>query len=248
MRVPSGRGGTAALLVARLGVLLLAGRLLPSIPGASPPAMTSTSSTVRPTGSTVRPTGWIATASIVRWADVPDVIGLTLTQAKTALRELKLGSRVDRRTSRAPSAIVVAQRPPAGTRMLGTIVGLWTTSEVVVNGATRRLRLGSGRGTVRYPLVAPDPARHALTVAVAAPRSARLRIWLDPRPGLPGQPVIVLPSTNDPGLCQPVGQQVRCIVGLGALEGASPGMWTISVAKDSALAAVVEVTVTFAPR
>jgi hypothetical protein len=38
------------------------------------------------------------------------------------------------------------------------------------------------------------------------------------------------------------------VVGVGALDGEDPGLWTATVAKQSSVPAAIQVTVTFAPR
>ncbi len=70
MRTPSSRPATVALVVAALAVLLVAGRLLSSLPNAKPPTTSSA-----PTAGPVR---------------LPDLIGQSLAQAKTTLDQLGL--------------------------------------------------------------------------------------------------------------------------------------------------------------
>jgi hypothetical protein len=93
-------------------------------------------------------------------------------------------------------------------------------------------------------VVAPDPAQHQLTVVVAVPRGVEVAVWLETGPS---QRLPVLDSTRDATTCQPSSGLVRCVVQFGALEAQEPGVWTVSVAKQSALPAAITVTVRFTP-
>jgi hypothetical protein len=227
MRVPSGRAATAAAVVAGVGVLALAGRLL--LPAASPAS--------RP------PRSDGATTSTV--AVVPDVLGQTLPEAEALVRAAGLRATTAAGASRGARAVVVGQAPAAGRQVLATtVVGLGTRTGVQPNGATRRLRLAAGPTTATYPVAALDPSRHTLTVVVTTPRAAEVAVWLADRSRhlLP-----VLAPSRPPGVCRPAGGQVTCVVPVGAAGLEGSGVWTAGVAKRSARPAVVEVTVTFTP-
>jgi hypothetical protein len=107
MRVPSSRAATAALLIAALGVLLVAGRLLAPAPGVRPSSTTSATTTSVAVGISQR----------VR---LPDLLGQRLAQATTTLHRLGLEGRqmnlacVALDHGNPADAVVVAQNPHAG--------------------------------------------------------------------------------------------------------------------------------------
>jgi hypothetical protein len=148
------------------------------------------------------------------------------------------------------TAVVVAQEPPAGVLSPpGSVVGLRTRTDVQANGSPRRLRLGRGPTSWGYQVVAPDPARHQLTVVVTAPRGIHVQVWLQTGSG---RRLSVLATPRDASSCHPTGRRSRCVVRFGALDGESPGLenpglWTATIAKQSSPPAVIEVTVAFTP-
>ena len=224
MRVTSSRVATAAMLLVGLAVLAIAGRLLPSVPSAQRPATTSAPAIRTAPGNT-------------RGYEVPDVLGRTLVQAERVLRTGGLHGAAREGDPQGDNAVVVAQEPPVWVLVPpGSVVGFRTRTGVQPYGAPRRLRLGAGPRTAAYPIVAPDPTTHQLTVAVVAPRAADVEVWLDrSNTRLP-----VLTSTRDRTLCQPSHEEVRCEVRLGVPQG----VWTASIAKRSALPAAIQLTVT----
>lgn len=232
MRVTSGRVATVAMVLVGLAVLALAGRLLPAAPSVQRPATTVT---------TLAPA--IRTApGKTRGYGVPDVLGRTLTQAERVMRSGGLHGRAYERDPQGRDAVVIAQEPPAFAVVPpGSIVGFRTMTGVQPYGVPRQLRLRPGPTTAAYRIVAPDPATHQLTVAVVAPRTADVEVWLETRSGsrLP-----VLASTRDVKWCRPSHGKIHCEVRLGI---PAPGLWTASVAKRSALPAAIEVTVTSTP-
>jgi hypothetical protein len=240
MRVPSSRAATAAALVAALGVLLVAGRLLAPAPSAQAPftSGTATTSVGAPTSQRAR---------------LPNVVGQTLAQATTALDQLGLRGRqmnlacvaLDR-DNRAAAAIVVAQNPHAGEwAPRSGAVALCARTDVQPNNTLRRVRLGPGPATAAYLVVAPATATHQLTVLVAMPAAARVEVWLEPGSvrRLP-----VMAGTRDATACRPTGGQVRCRVQFGALDGEEPGPWVVRLVKRSAPPVDTEITVAFAAR
>jgi PASTA domain len=231
MRMSSGRATTAMLLLG-LAVLAVAGRLLPAVPGARPPATT---------GATAAPAIRTAPGNTRGYA-VPDVLGRTLAPAQTMLRAVGLHGSADDRDPQGRDAVVVAQEPPAGMVVPpGSTVGFRTSTGVQPYGTPRRLRLGRGATTAAYRIVAPDPATHQLTVAVVAPRAADVEAWLERGARLGAT---VLGGTRDPTWCRPSRGKTRCIVRLGVLP---QGLWTASVAKRSLPPAAIEITVTSTP-
>lgn len=235
MRVSSNRAATAAALILGLAVLVVVGRLLPTAP--STPRPTTTSAATTSASITAPPTS----AGI----PVPDAIGQTLAKATTAMRVAGLRGEATDRDPQRPTAVVVAQEPPAGVLVPpGSVIGFRTSTDVQPNGTPRRLRLGGGPTTATSRVVAPDPAQHQLTVVVAVARGVEVAAWLETGPG---QRLPVLDSTRDTTTCQPSSGQVRCVVQFGALGAAEPGVWTTSVAKQSALPAAITVTVRFTP-
>jgi PASTA domain len=231
MRVTSGRVATAAMLLVGLAVLAVAGRLLPSVPSAQRRATTATTSApvIRTAPGNTRGYG------------VPDVLGRTLVQAERAMRTGGLRGAAIEGDPQGDNAVVVAQEPPAWVLVPpGSVVGFRTRTGVQPYGQPRRLRLGAGPRTAAYPIVAPDPATHHLTVAVVAPRAADVEVRLETSSGsrLP-----VLASTHDARWCRPSQGKIRCLVRLGLPQG----VWTARVAKRSALPAAIEVTVTSTP-
>jgi hypothetical protein len=232
MRVTSGRAATAALLLVGLAVLALAGRLLPSTPSAQRPATTA---------ATLAPAIRTAPGN-TRGYGVPDVLGHTLAQAERILRTAGLDGSAYERDPQGRNAVVVAQEPPAGVVVPpGSMVGFRTMTGVQPYGAPRQLRLGAGPHTAAYRIVAPDPATHQLTVALAVPRAADVALWLETSSG---SRVPVLASTREARWCRPSGGMIRCGVRLGL---PAEGVWTASVAKRSALPATIEVTMTSTP-
>jgi hypothetical protein len=142
--------------------------------------------------------------------------------------------------------VVVAQEPYAGALVPpGSVVGFRTRTDVQANHTPRRLRLGPGPTTATYPLAAPDPADHQLTVVVAMPAAVELQVWLAT---VAGRRVPILDTGSATPPCHPTGGRSRCVVGLGALDGEDPGVWTATIAKQSSVPAAIQVTVTFAPR
>jgi hypothetical protein len=237
MRVTSGRVATAAMLLVGLAVLAVAGRLLPPTPTAQRPAATAaTAATVATSAPAIR-----TAPGNTRGYGVPEVLGRTLAQAERVVRAGGLHGAVIEGDPQGDNAVVVAQEPPAFAVVPpGSMVGFRTRTGVQPYGSPRRLRLGAGPGTAAYPIVAPDPATHQLTVAVVAPRAADVQVWLDRSSSrLP-----VLTSTRDRTWCQPSHGAVRCEVRLGI---PAEGVWRASVVKRSAPPATIEVTATSTP-
>jgi hypothetical protein len=240
MRVPSSRAATAALLIAALGVLLVAGRLLAPAPSPQPP---STSSAVTTSVG----------ASTAQRARLPDVVGQTLAQATTALEQVGLEGRqmslgcvaLDRDDRAAVDAVVVAQNPHAGEwAPRSGVVALCARTDVQPNNTPRRVRLGPGSVSAAYVIVAPATATHELTVLVVMPAVARVEVWLEPGPV---RRLSVVAGARAASACQPTGGQVSCRVAFGALDAEEPGPWVVRVVKRSAPPVDVEVTVAFAP-
>ena len=237
MRWPSNRLATAAAVVVGLGVLALAGRLLPLEPGAPPPAASTTTSSLFP--------GPPATKTIqTEGTLVPQAMGRALAQARTVMGRAGLPSDAVGRDPRGPGAVVVGQDPPAGARVSpGSPVGFRTRTDVWPNGAPRRLRLGQGRTTAAYRVVAADPVNDALEIVLIMPRGAGVGLWLRTPAGRRD----VVASFTDVPSCRPSGRLTRCQVTFAAMAAEPPGVWTIGVAKRSPGAATVRVTVTFTP-
>jgi hypothetical protein len=245
MRVSSSRAATVAVLVAGLAVLVVAGRLLPAIPSAHRPA-TPTSAGV-PAGTVrVIPLADVTTSTF-RGVRVPNAIGHTLARATSVMRAVGLHGVAFERDPQIGTAVVVSQQPPAGVLIPhGDVVGFRTRTDVQANGSPRRLRLGRGPTIWGYQVVAPDPARQRLTVVVAMPAAVELQVWLATAAG---RRVPILDTSSDTTPCHPpTGGWSRCVVGVGALDGEDPGLWTATVAKQSSVPAAIQVTVTFAPR
>jgi PASTA domain len=224
MRVVSSRVAIVAM------VLVLAGRLARTTPSAERPA-TSAAATIPPT----------TTATTLDRVEVPDAYGQTLAQAKTVMRAAGLQGAADDRDPQVPGAVVVVQEPAASNLVpRDSVVWFRTRTDVQANGVVRRLRLGAGQTTATYPVVAPDPPTHPLTVVVSMPRAAWVRVWLETEFG---RRVPVVGSRQDPTGCQ-----VRCVVRLGTVNaGGELGIWTAKIAKHSSPPAVIEVTVSFDP-
>jgi PASTA domain len=234
MRAPSGRLATATAVLVGVGVLAVAGRLLPDVPSARPPA--TAASVGRPAAVSPVTEGTLGVL-------VPAVVGRTLDQARVVLRRVGLSGGAVERGPEAPGAVVVLQEPPAGAWVApGSAVGFRTRADVWPNGRPRRLRLGPGPVTVGYRVVAASPTFDPLSVVVTLPRDADLEVWTRTRLGRR----LVLEPTGDPGGgCRPRGGQVRCAAVSEPLGDEDPGIWTIGVAKRSAAPATVRVTVTF---
>jgi len=146
MRVPSGRAATAALLVAALAVLLVAGRLLAPAPSAPPlPNLL---------GQRVAQ----ATAALRR-------LGLEGRQMNLACVALDRGNPAD--------AVVVAQDPdPGEVAPRSGAVALCARTDVQPDNSPRRVRLGPGSRTAAYLIVAPATTTHRLTVVTVMPAAA----------------------------------------------------------------------------
>ncbi len=230
MRVATSRTLTVALVLAGLAVLVIAGRVLPRPPSGRQHAAASPTSTPAPTAPAVR---------------LPDLAGRTLSQAQQQLRTADLQGLASPHDPQTPDALVVAQEPPAGTRIPpGSVVGLRTRTDLQPNDRTRRLALRRGPATTRYPIIALDPTNHELTVVVRVPPNTDIEVWLEP---VPGDHLHVVASTRRDTTCQPLDRQVSCWVSIGALVNEPSGAWTTHVVKRSAPPAYVEITVTFAP-
>jgi hypothetical protein len=239
MRVPSSRAATAALLVAALGVLVVAGRLLAPAPSPQPSSISSAATTS-------------VGASTSRRVRLPEVVGQTLAQARAALDQLGLEGRqmslacvaLDRDDRAAADAVVVAQNPHAGEwAPRSGVVAVCARTDVQPNHTPRRVRLGPGSVTAAYVIVAPATATHQLTVLVVMPAAARVEVWLEPGP-VRRLPVVT--GTRDASVCRPTGGQVHCRVAFGALDGEEPGPWVVRLVKRSAPPVDTEVTVAFA--
>ena len=244
MRGSSSRAATAAALVGGLAVLAVAGRMLPTTPSVQRPA--TPSSAGAPAGTVrILPLRDVPT-STVRGVRVPSAMGRTLAQAARVMGATGLRGVATEHDSQLPTAVVVAQEPPAGVLVPPrSVVGFRTRTDVQANGSPRRSRLGPGPANDIFQLVAADPAGQQLTVVVTMPRSVDVQVWL--RTGL-GRHLPVLGSTRDAISCHPTGRQSRCVVRLGALDGEDPGIWTVGIAKQSPPPAAIQVTVRFTPR
>jgi hypothetical protein len=112
------------------------------------------------------------------------------------------------------------------------------------NGQPRRLQLGRGRDTSRYPAQALDPWTNSLTAAVRAPADTDLSVFVDTGHGTR---LGILTDLHGPE-CRITGRQATCTVwedqAVGA-PGGGPRVWQVIVEKTSQPAAVVEVTLTF---
>ena len=231
MRGPASRLMTAAAVVVGLAVLVVTGQLLPIRPDAGSPAATSGVAVV----STSIPREQVL---------VPQVVGRTLAKARAVMRKAGLPSDAVDMDSQAPSAVVVAQEPPAGIGVPpGSPIGFRTRSDVWPNGVPRRLRLGRGTTTATYRIVAADPVHDARMVTVTLPRTLQVRVWLEPGSSYGRLPVL------DPGdaRCRPAGGVRRCQVTFAAFGDEPTGVWTVGVATRPTRAATVEVAVEFLP-
>jgi hypothetical protein len=235
MRRSSSRLATAAAVVLGVGVLAVVGRLLPTTPSAqSPPTTAAISVVAAPLASTTVPALGVL---------VPEVIGQTLAQARTAMRNASLGSGGHERDPQAPNAVVVAQEPPSGAWVPpNSPVGFRTRSDVWPNGTPRRLQLGRGPTTASYRVLVADPMYHQLTVAITMPPTVELRVWLETTLG---RRVPVVDTEDGLGRCWPGNRQFRCRVTLDALHEEKPGVWAVDLAKRSTQPAAIRVTVTF---
>jgi PASTA domain len=245
MRVSSSRAATAAALVAGLAVLVVAGRLLPTIPSAHRP---STPTSARVTAGTARliPVREVPTSTIVGGVRVPNAIGRTLARATSVMRTAGLEGVATVHDPQVGTAVVVSQEPPAGVLIpRGDVVGFRTRTDVQANGSTRRLRLGHGPTIWGYQVVAPDPARQRLTAVVTVPAAVELQVWLET---VSGRRMPILDTSSGSAPCHPAGGRSRCVVGFGTVDGEDPGVWTATIAKQSSAPAAIQVTVTFGPR
>jgi hypothetical protein len=233
MRWSSSRAATAAALVAGLVVLVAVGRIL-----------AVTSSVQRPAVATSP----ASTAASAPGIPVPDVIAQTLARATTLMRAAGLRGVANDRDPSAPGAIVVAQQPPAGQLVpANSVVGFRTRTDLQPNGTLRRLRMGRGQSTATYPLVAPNPARHRLTVVVHLSRPADLRVWVETGAGT-RLPVLQDNGPDQASTCQPAGGQrgpVRCMARFEGLDAEQAGLWSVNLFKRSSPPVGVGVTVTF---
>jgi PASTA domain-containing protein len=244
MRQSSSRVAIAAAVVTGLAVLVVAGRLLPTTPSLSRSA-TSTSAGVITWTVRMVPLQDVPT-STVRGVRVPDAIGHTLTEASSVMRAGSLQGAAFERDPHVGTAVVVAQEPPAGVLVPpGSMVMFRTRTDVQANHTPHRLRLGPGPTTATYPVVAPDPARHQLTVVVAMPGAVELRIWLET---VSSRRVPILDTSSGTAPCHSAGGRSPCVIGLGALDGEDPGVWTATVTKQSSAPAAIQITVAFDPR
>jgi len=231
----SSRLVTAGVVVLGVGVLAVAGRLLPEIPSAPGPATTTTASTVfaGPMPSATPPAQGVL---------VPQAMGQTLGQARALMRRAGLPAEAVERDPRDAGAVVVGQEPPAGVRVPPhSPVGFRTRDDVWPNGITRSLRLGPGRATARYRIVAADPVHDDLTVVVTAPREVDLRVWFQFGVGR-------LPLVEHSEGCRPLGRRTRCALDFGAFPAADPGIWTVGAGKRAGPAAAVQVIIRFTRR
>ena len=232
MRGSSGRLATAAAVVLGVGVLAVAGRLLPVTPSARSPAP----------GPTPAPAIRTAPGN-TRGYGVPNVLGRTLAQAERVLGTGGLRGAAIEGNPQGSSTVVVAQQPPAGATVPpGSVVGLRTRTDIWPNGASYPLRLWPGPATASYRIVAADPAHEALTVVVTMSPAVDLRIWLHTRQARR----VMVDATAGLESCRPVNRAVRCRFAFGALGGEEPGVWTVGVAKRSARPAAIQVKITFA--
>jgi hypothetical protein len=230
MRVASGRTLIVALVLVGLAALVIASRVLPTPPSERQHAAAS------PTSA--------ATPPPLRAVRLPDTVGRTLSQAQQQLRTRGLQGVASDHDPHTPDAVVVAQEPPAGVLVQpGSVIGFRTRTDLQPNGAPRRLALGRGPATARYPIIALDPPTHQLTVVVRVPPNTDLEVWLEPTPG---DHLRVVASTRRDPTCQPLDLQVSCWVSIGALTNEGSGAWTTHVVKRSSPPANVEITVTFA--
>jgi PASTA domain len=237
MRTPSSRPATVALVVAALAVLIVAGRLLSSLPNATPTATSSAS-----------------TAGPLR---LPDLIGQPFAQATTVLSQMGLKSMAWGQVSskgvvlhpKHPSgnAIVIAQDPRAGDRAppSGGVVQLGISTDAQPNNTPRQVRLGAGPATAAYPIAVPGTADHQLTVLVVMPAATSVAVWLEP---ISDRRLPVVAGTPAATGCQPTGAQVHCRAVFDALDAEQSGLWRVRLAKHSTVPADIQITVVVAPR
>jgi hypothetical protein len=111
------------------------------------------------------------------------------------------------------------------------------------NGQPRRLQLGRGRVTSRYPAQALDPLTNSLTATVRAPADTDLLVLVETGHGTRLGILTDLDGTE----CRITGRQATCTISEDQAVG-GPGVWqVVVVVKSSPPAAVVEVTLTFVP-
>jgi hypothetical protein len=231
----SSRLVTAGMVVLGVGVLVVAGRLLPEIPSAPGPAATTTASTVLagPVSSATPP---------ARGVLVPQAMGRTLGQARAVMRRAGLPAGAVERDPQDTGAVVVGQEPPAGVRVPPhSPVGFRTRVDVWPNGTNRPLRLGPGSASARYRVVAADPVHDDLTVLVTAPREVDLQVWFQ-------FGVSRLPLVEHSEGCRPRSRWTRCALDFGAFPATDPGIWTVGVGKRGGPAATVQVMIRFTRR
>src|SRR5215213_4360802 len=140
MRGPSSRLATAAAVVLGVGVLALAGRLLPLSPGAPPPASSTTTSSLF--------TGPPATETIqTAGALVPQAMGRALAQARAVMRQAGLAGDAVDRDPRGPGAVVVGQGATTAAYRVVAADPVHDALEIVLTmprGAELQLWLGTG--------------------------------------------------------------------------------------------------------
>jgi hypothetical protein len=107
-------------------------------------------------------------------------------------------------------------------------------------GQPRRLQLGPGHVTSRYPAQALDPLTHSLTATVRAPADSDLLVFVVTGRGTR---LGILADLHGPE-CRITGEQATCTVPQDLGVG-GPGIWQVVVVKTSQPAAVVEVTLTW---
>jgi hypothetical protein len=131
MRRVASRWVIGAAVVVGVGLLAVAGRLLPAMPSSRPPAgdvVTVIAPPPEPSGPT--------TLGVL----VPQVVEQRVGQARTALEAAGLSSGVYERDPQGRDAVVVAQEPPAGVRVPpGSVVGFRTSTDPPPNDTQRGL-------------------------------------------------------------------------------------------------------------
>jgi hypothetical protein len=138
MHSPSTRAAAAAAVLAGLAMLALAGRLLPA-PGPQPvsPSAGTTTWTER-----MIPLRDVPTSTVRGEVRVPNVVGHTLARATSVMRAASLQGVAMEHDPQGPTAVVVAQEPPAGVLVpRRSVVGFRTSTDVRADHAPRRLRL-----------------------------------------------------------------------------------------------------------
>jgi PASTA domain-containing protein len=119
---------------------------------------------------------------------VPQVIGRTPAQARTAMRAAGRPSGAHEHDPQVPNAVMVAQEPPVGALVPpNSPVGFRTRSDA---GPTAR-PAGCGWATAQPQLY------HPLTVAMTMPRPVNLPVWLEAGPG---RRVLVLDRATASGM------------------------------------------------